>query len=769
MTPDEKMLRSGKKIEVLGFPVGLDIYFFNPFRICNLATQGEWANLTDQLRRNYNRFLAFWKIKRLEKDIIGPGSDFLLNENFRQDFNNIKADIGKPNIRLVWKVFWADPKQADYDHLSRDLNTIPAEGLSDHSMAVFYHFNSIINALEVNENPKMEVNTLLWKRTFEFWYKTLENSFFWGEIEHIVQSERDRGGWEFKNYNQDDFKKQLIDAVYNTCMIVPLNLIESETDSKKIEENISKFLNVILRSSLGDESIRYKYAKMLAENLISKSVTRSFKSVSFKEWMDEGKYRKLYDTGMAYIEKIHDITYSIELASHDNNIHTSTFLEYIPKIPDIHSRVISPLESGLLSSDIFSNDLKDKTLNRTLFAELILLFRILTELNIDPGVKYKLIKSADALISRFGYDKLKPSEIKKLNTDAATFHEIYDKNISKKFYMTQYCYFLQGEYADPDGSIYKEFQKQDGIVIRTTRTFVPRSRLASDFHNKKIAKQDIIESRRLKVDHGDLNIELETLKQKSKNILTEKEKVDELIHQFELEKKEIVQKGKGKLDEFEQRVNKKKIEALQKSQYANAIKTNNEKINESKSQLNSLEKQMRSLDRGTKLGRVVDIISGVLIFLGLIFYIIAVSGIIKAILIWIGFFGFIGNAIFKKRDSKKRANILDSLEKEKISANQRIKKLSKTIQVMEKAIYKQVHDQLFGNERLILLNEQAKRIQQMNKKHDSNTIKTKQKSLENKYDTINDRIDSIISALKRTTEVLAKSKFKHHPIIKRMG
>ncbi|MFC1570073.1 hypothetical protein ACFL4L_07540, partial [bacterium] len=117
MTYDQKILQSSKKIDVLNYPVGLNIYFFNPFRICNMSTGTEWKKLSDSVRTCFNRFLAFYKINKLEKDVVGPGADLLLNPDLSQEWKNVKADLNKPNNRLIWKIFWLDPKQTAYDKL----------------------------------------------------------------------------------------------------------------------------------------------------------------------------------------------------------------------------------------------------------------------------------------------------------------------------------------------------------------------------------------------------------------------------------------------------------------------------------------------------------------------------------------------------------------------------------------------------------------------------------------------------------------------------
>ena len=274
----------------------------------------------------------------------------------------------------------------------------------------------------------------------------------------------------------------------------------------------------------------------------------------FKKWGENCKYRKLYDVGMLYIEKIHEVTHRIKEESHDQRIHASTFLSQVPQIPEIHSRAINILLDGILC-DInpkFDRDKKDLTYLTQLFLGL----RVLAEVKIDTNKRLKIINYTEERMTRFQYIKLKPKVIKQLNTDAYKMEELVNSEIVSKYYMAHYCYCLEGEYADPDASIYEVGKHQKGNVITTNYTFVPRSKLAKEYYSGKIKKIDVAEKMRYQRDKSKTKQRLDSIKE----LLTEKNKslkklngkfndYNSKLTEFELEKTQNIDKLNLKIEE----------------------------------------------------------------------------------------------------------------------------------------------------------------------------------------------------------------------------
>lgn len=512
----EKVLSSSKKVNVLNFPVGVEIYLLNPYRICNISPDGDWKKLGIQLRTEFNRFLAFSKINRIEKSPIGPGEGILFSNLIKEELNKIKANLEKPHAKIVWKIFWLNHLE-EYDKLPRKIEDMDINNMSDHSKAILYHFLAINDSNNLLLDTSYKINTRYWEQALHHWSLTLNDDALWNSIEQIITQEKANGNFELRKYTIEIIKEELIQAIFNTLLFTPLKLIEldltSKTGKKQRSQSISKFLGLILKSNLGTEKARFEQARQLAENKISKDVTASLKEVKFKKWADEGDYRALYDNGMFFIDQIHQVTESLKGEAHDENIHTSTFLTEVPKIPNIHQRVIRPLLEGIESSAIIqdenaSREIKDKTF----YTQMILGLRILCELNLDIASKGKIIKNIEELNERFLYTKISYKSILKLNQEKGALKEFGNETFLNRFYLTQYCYFINGEFADPDASIYKSYKTAKGIVTFTEYSFIPRSKLAEEFHKSEIDIAAVSDKMRLNKDGDTLNERLKTLK-----------------------------------------------------------------------------------------------------------------------------------------------------------------------------------------------------------------------------------------------------------------
>ncbi len=493
----ERNIRFSNRRPVLDHPVGLDIYLFNPYRLCNISPDHDWKNSGKQLRQSYDRFLAFSRINKLEKEPIGPGAEMLFNLDLSSELKAIKNSAQKANSRLAWKIFWLNGLQEQYDSIPRNLGDIPIEGLSDHNIAVLYHFQAILNTLELLENPKADFQPHLWVKALEYWGRSLEDEDFWSEIEKVLKQEAAAGNFELKDYDVGKVKREVTEAVYNTVITIPLKLIEQDTSAEQKNKWVSQFLRIILNAPLGDEKTRNRYAKQLIENRISKEVIRASKNMNFQKWADKGNYRQLYDRGMAYLDKIKGTTQQIFTEAEDSRLHSSVFLSEVVRVPEIHTRVAAPLIKAVCSNGIFENqDLDKDRMEKTVFTMLILALRMLTELNVDRPSVLQLQKNVEGFNERYRFGQLSKGEIAELNRVALPLEEVRNPEVAQRYYLAQYCYFIPGEFADPDETIFKKFEKEVGMWTKFFTTAIPASSLAGKFFRGDVDNNSIENQRR---------------------------------------------------------------------------------------------------------------------------------------------------------------------------------------------------------------------------------------------------------------------------------
>lgn len=515
------------KAKVLGFPVGIDIYYFNPFRVCNLSPNGEWDPLKKSLQTKYHRFLSLSKIKRIETPPIGPGKEVLLNKTFRPEFEKIKRKIDKPNARIVWKIFWLNHIGDQYKSLPRDIVELSNTNLSDHSLAVLFHFQAIDHTLALIEGKETSFKKHLWEQALVYWDKVMKDDNFWQEIQEIILTETEKGYYEFREHDISSLKQEVISAIYHSVSTIPLKLIEEDLEIAEKEEWISNFLSIILRSPLGDDQFRITFVKRIAENRISKDVVRAFASDDFRSWANQGKYERLYERGMKFLDSIHTNSEALTQELDTFNTLTSSVRGFA-ETPGLHTRAIGPLFDAIQASQITQDqeiDRQDK--DRSIFTFLILCLRMLSEFKLDSHSQILLMEEVDWMNNRFSFNKLSTKEKEKLNQAAWQTKDILNSEIPNRYYLAQYCYFQDGEFADPSASIIKKFVKDQTSFTLTSYSLIPRSELAKQVHEKRLSAAEAVDQGRassqkenLKTQSKILKLEIDSLSSQ----ITEKEK-----------------------------------------------------------------------------------------------------------------------------------------------------------------------------------------------------------------------------------------------------
>ncbi len=768
----ERVLKSSKKVNVVNFPVGVEIYLLNPFRICNISPDGDWNSLGTKLKTGFNRFMAFSKIKKLEKAPIGSDKDILFSEAMQAEFNKIKASLDKPHAKLVWKIFWLNHLQDVYDKLPRDAEAIEIRTMSDHSKAVIYHFLAINDSFNLLEDPKSKLNVQFWEKALEYWNNTLNDEKFMGEISDIIETEKKAGNFELRDYSVEKLLNELIEAIFNTLLFVPLKLIEqdlsnSKADSKRRSECISKFLGLILKSDLGTEKLRYELAKQLSENKISKEVTIQFSEVAFKQWADKGLYRKLYDVGMEFIDKIHEITELLKDEAHDKNIHTSTFLTEVPGIPNIHARVISPLLEGIESlkignSQSASRELKDKTF----FTQLILSLRILTELNIDVGTQGVLIKNVNDINKRFSFNKLTKDQVQSLNSEKTNLKELVNCDICDKYYLLQYCYFINGEYADPDASLYKIYETHKGIVKFTNYTFIPRSKLAADFHNSKINLDVVTEKMRNKVGKDELISRLDELKNTKPQLEKSIADLELKLQPFFTERNNIVKKFSARMEDIAAKIKVEQQNSRKGTSFLTKIRPIEIEMNKKQSESDNMpEKQ--NIDKLKKKKRVNSNVGGILLVLSVVYFIGSIVSFHFFGLLGLIIIGFIGLVLIgNSEEAVKKIKV----EEKKIE--DRVKKITKEIEKLKldlKNLERETDlevEQLFKPEIHRLEEAEKEEINIYRSQHDIENIEYAKNEVSGELKKVIQEIESINNTLSNKDLVKKQQTANNHPIAK---
>jgi hypothetical protein len=764
----ERILKSGKKVNVLNFPVGVEIYLHNPYRICNISPNGDWIELGTTLRTRFNRFLAFSKINKLEYLPIGEGDNLLLSDYMKGEYNKIKVNIEKSNAKLIWKIFWFNHLEATYDALPKKADLILADNLTVHSKAVLFHFLAITDSFIIFENKNHQINIDYWEQALKYWKATFDSREFWLDIEKIIDSEKANGNFELRNYNIDELKDELPNSILNSLSFIPLKLIEQNQHEKNGNASnyaraISIFLDLILKSDLGTNPMRMEYAKQLVENYISREVSTGFKTGSLKTMADAGKYRDLYDNGMLLIDRIHKITTSIKNLSKYND---PAFLREIDRIPEIHERVIEPLIEGIESFAVMHIDTASRELiDKTFYTQLILCLRILCELRITPSSRAKLIKNVFDLSSRFSYKKLPNKKLAELNTQSQASKNIINNDLFAKFYMMQYCYFINGEFADPDASVYKIYKTTTGIVSTTHYTFVPRSKLAKEYHDKKITLDNVKRKMQNSTEEKELKEKLKQLKQQTDSLNLKQKQLEQILQEFKNEENIINSSFQQKQNQIEEKIQsevgilKTKPDFLSKTK---PFEMEKKRLEDEKIKCVSKHR----LDKKKKKANTETLIGIVLLVAALTYFATSVMFFHFHGIIGLLAFGLMG--LFFIGDSDRLKLKIKTLHR---SANKEIKKIDELISTEDLKI-EMLTNELYPIVKLNFKQEldknaenYKKQLSELNTKYDAGQQK---KNLEDTISDIaiaNTETEGINATLKNKNLVKALSDTDKHPIV----
>lgn len=621
MNTFEQSLIYHPKATVLGVPVGLDIYYFNPFRVCNISPGRDWDKAKKNLQTKYLRFLSLAKINRLEKPPIGPGKDVLLNPIFRHELEKNKTRLNKPNERIVWKIFWLNHLEDHYKNIPINLEKAKQAELSNHSKAVVSHFLAINHTLDLIEGKEKTLNKSLWEDALIYWEKTLEDESFWIELEEIIRLEIDKGYYELQEYDNNTLKKEITKAIYQSLVSVPLKLIEEGVDIADKNEWLSNFLSLILRSPLGDDEIRFSFVKKLAENRISKDVVRDFASANFRTWAMQGTYKRLYTEGMAFLDAIHSSSLALTQELETYNTFTSSAIGF-EKTPELHSRAIGPLFEAIRASQIFnekntSREIKD----RTVFTFLILCLRMLSEFGLDSHMQLLIIEEIDWMNRRFSFDKLTAKERSSLNLAAWKTQDIQNENIASRYYLAQYCYFIEGEFADPSAAFVKSFKKEQTSFTQTIYSIIPRSQMAKNVHDRKISPEQALAKRRLATQQIDLKSRTKTLKLEISSLKAQIVAKEKALKKYKVQEREAEDKASTEMQMLANRIKNKEKELRETKDFKDqdtAISQKLDKITQEKENLGTeLMSGINAITRKIRQFRYLQLIASLLILGGL--------------------------------------------------------------------------------------------------------------------------------------------------------
>jgi hypothetical protein len=530
-----------KTTDLLGIQTNILLFHNNPFRICDISANGDWEGTENKLNSIFGKFINYARINKLYTTPIGPSSDYLLNEDTINDLGRLKQNVSKPNFRLAWKLFWFNEDENVFSGLPKKLSEFRAEGLTNHSLAVFYHFSAIQNSLEYCNGECKKINFKLWDSAFEYWSKVLKDEQFWERINSIAEREKKSGYFDLRNFSILQTKEEVIHTIYNTFIAFPLTLIEEELSSNGGEFYFSQFLSCILKSPLGENSLKEEYAKRIFSVRLNKEISKQFPDVQFLNWANNGEFLKLFETGMDFIDKIHTVTQSIQNESQDKDINTTTFLSEVSSLKNIHSDTIKPLVQTLKSNNVHLNtSVSENNIDKTMFSIMVVGLRVLSELQIDNNIQLILKNSIQEYFDKFNLDRLDPKEIKELNKSLNDFPEFINPLFSNHKYLAQYCFFLEGEFAHPEASIFKTQEKKVGNLTKFYKTVIPRSKLAMDFHEGKISKDKLFKELRLSTKLklvesaiAEIDIEMESINVKILKMEKHIEPINELISNIE--------------------------------------------------------------------------------------------------------------------------------------------------------------------------------------------------------------------------------------------
>ncbi len=768
----ERIIKSCKKVNVLNYPVGIDIYQQNPYRICNISPNGSWKDTGTKLRVGFNRFFAFSQINKIEKTPIGDDAEFLLSDTMKRGYNNIKANIEKANAKLIWKIFWFNHLENDYETLPRDMNLIDPSNMNHHSQAILYHFLAIKETLKILENPQYLINLNYWEKALSKWGATFRDEIFWKDIDGIIQSEKANGNFEFRNYHLDSLKEELPSAIFNTLISIPLRSIENKLNNKytgpKNSENfISPFLKLILKSKLGNESLRIAHAKKLIENQISSNVISELESDNLQKLADCGEYRKLYEKAMHLIDLINTETQNLKEIVSKNSFPDTSTIQDIDAVQEIHERAVEPLLEAIKSFAVMELDnMEREIIDKTFFTQLILCMRILCELKISPSSRAILIKNVFDLSSRFAYKQISKEELFNLNLEKKALAQIKNDDLFEKFYLLQYCYFINGEFADPDASFYKTYKTTKGIVLTTTRTFIPRSKLAKDFHDSNINLSDV--KKRMHNNNGkqELKEKQKRLDKKVQILKQQQQQIESTLSVFNKKIKNLNTNYKTEQDKIEEKI-KNEVKVLKtRQEFINKIKP----IEKEKERLEIEKKNsVKKYDLKRKKNRALQ-----QTILGIILLLMALSYFISSLLVFhfysIAGFGIIGiTGLFLSGNADRIRNKIDKIKE---AANKEINKIkisisieNNKIEVLLNALYP-VAKSKFQKEIDEFKKELYTKTAVLEKNYNTEQLNKNLTRIHSEMDSIDKELQGITKILQNYTIVKELTEAGNHPLEK---
>ena len=438
----ERLVKRVQRAEVKGFPIGMDAYHLNPFRILDFPIS---VSVTEMLKRlkKYKMYSMVGRSGEIAQ-AINFGREFRLS---KYDIQEMQDKIDNPRAWLAYGIFWFDLSSDHYqslskepqmiiNHFEREINDNGSKPTALHSLAIMYHGLAIQNALDVFEGS-VDPDFNLWEKAFDYWNHTLMQEQFWETLQVRIDSLTDPS---FLEYKVESLREEMQAAILGSLLPVPLEFVELG----KIDRVAFGYLKVLLDSSLGSSLQRGRLAANLVKGILLKRTSLSHSSEMLEALVLKGQYRDFYNIGMKLLNNVNKETESLET---DSGIKISD----LPEIHDKFAQLLLPAINSRPESD------DEKILICTIQAGHVLASRLLTEFRLSEHLVVNIKKAHESSRTILG--------AKEISHDPAI------------------CYWVDSEYADPDCSICKPFLKATPGGTRYIRQVViPRSRYAYEWH-----------------------------------------------------------------------------------------------------------------------------------------------------------------------------------------------------------------------------------------------------------------------------------------------
>jgi len=465
----QTLLRRPFDVEVLKGRTGMDLYLCNPFRILALSAMASREDTENAQAKFSNRYGLIGE-KALKKSACKLG---YCRYGALQDPEGLIQQLSHPSKRLLNEVFWFHLPQPVVDRLNNGVTLSDASArtvirqafksaavqnqtLARHAVAIAYHTAAINNEIEYLLG-RGEEDLRLWHQAHKYWQETLNDDAFWRHLKDRVQTLND---FRLKSTDIDDLKKAV------PVVILSFNAVfASLCANLERHDDLKRHIRLVIHSGFAKHPVQAVIEKMAAARL-EEELRPLISTVRQKLEGD----KKISLTAMR--GDIEHVKNRLQQAyEYWRSLKFSDALLRTTELDDLLQLIITWTNNKL--------DYQGSGVDKCLLY-MMQLYNDLLELPISEARALSLNREM-----RKNRNIMYPPDKAPLPQDISPMN----------------CWFIKNQPADPESSISISVYKITGSTMlgygqyeihsNSFKLLIPRSKLAKDYHDRKIKKEDI--------------------------------------------------------------------------------------------------------------------------------------------------------------------------------------------------------------------------------------------------------------------------------------